>query len=206
MIYKSVCPGCKVMSARRTKGSSLLNSSLSLGLLALAAMSLPVQAQGIANSNANLAPITIAQAAPPQYIPTDVTPFTVTPERNSFSPGLEFKIFQLLPERLWFNSTTEISQRLDTNVLFTYAHPRQDYAFRALPNLTIGYNIFKNTSLYINYFVIKDVFLRNYSNINFPTTQSLSWGIRHSKNFGTRTNLQLDFQALCMFLTLPRTA
>lgn len=199
VIYKSVLAGCKVVLADRISYSflrnCLRNCALSLGLLASAAISLPVQAQGIPNSNATLQPITIAQTAPPQYIPTDVTPFTVAPERNSFNPGLQFRVFQLLPERFWFNSTTEISQRLDTNVLFTYAHPRQDYAFRALPNLTIGYNIFKNTALYINYFVIKDVFARNYSNINFPTTQSLSWGIRHSKNFGNKTNLQLDFQA-----------
>ena len=124
-----------------------------------------------------------------------MTPFTVTPERNSFSPGLKFKLFQILPERLWFNASTEVSQRLDTNSLFTYSKPKANYAFRVLPNLTVGYNIFKNTSIYCNYFVIKDVFARNYSNINFPTTQSLSWGIQHNKQLGEKTNLQYNFQA-----------
>src|SRR6202044_3847981 len=103
----------------------------------------------------------LAQAtAPPQFIPTDVTPFTVSPERNEFSPGYKFKLFQMLPERLWFNSTTEVTQRLDTNVLFTANKPKADYAFRVLPNLTVGYELFKNTSIYANYFVIKDVFAR----------------------------------------------
>jgi hypothetical protein len=151
------------------------------------------QAQGLPG---NLTPINLAQAAPPpQFIPTDVTPFTTAPERSKFSPGYKFRVFQMLPERLWFNLTTEVSQRLDTNVLFTYSNPKADYAFRVLPNLTLGYEIFKNTSVYCNYFVIKDVFARNYSNINFPTTQSLSMGIRHVKQFGEKTTLQFDFQA-----------
>jgi len=165
-------------------------------LLAASALTLTiptVQAQGVPGS---LAPINLAQAAPPpQFIPTDVTPFTTAPERNNFSPGYKFRLFQALPERLWFNFNTEVSQRLDTNVLFTYSHPKADYALRALPNLTVGYNIFKNTSVYCNYFVIKDVFARDYSNINFPTTQSVSMGIRHVKPFSEKTTLQYDFQA-----------
>ena len=56
--------------------------------------------------------------------------------------------------------TTEVSQRLDTNVLFTYSKPKADYAFRVLPNITLGYEIFKNTSVYCNYFVIKVIFAR----------------------------------------------
>lgn len=164
---------------------------LTIGIAVLAL--LPVQAQGV---GAGLAPINLAQAAPPpQFIPTDVTPFTTAPERNSFSSGYKFRIFQILPERLWFNFTTEVSQRLDTNVLFTYSNPKADYAFRVLPNLTVGYEVFKNTSVYANYFVIKDVFARDYSNINAPTTQSLSWGLRHVKQFGEKTTLQYDFQA-----------
>ena len=151
-------------------------------------------------SNFNTLPINlptqIAQVTPPpQFIPTDVTPFTITPERNNFSPGLKFKLFQILPERLWFNATTEVSQRLDTNSLFTYSKPKANYAFRVLPNLTVGYNIFKNTSIYLNYFVIKDVFARDYNSINFPITQSLSWGIQHNKQLGEKTNLQYNFQA-----------
>jgi hypothetical protein len=141
-------------------------------------------------------PAALAQAAPPpQFIPTDVTPFTVAPQRNEFSPGYKFRLFQALPERLWFNFTTEISQRLDTNALFTYSNPKADYAFRALPNFTLGYEIFKNTSIYTNYFAIKDVFARDYNHISFPTTQSLSMGIRHVKQFNEKTSLQFDFQA-----------
>jgi len=141
-----------------------------------------------------LEPISLP-AAPPQFIPTDVTPFTVSPQRNSFTPGYKFKIFQILPERLWFNLTTEVSQRLDTNVLFTYSKPKADYAFRALPNISVGYNILKNTSIYCNYFVIKDIFARDYNSISFPTTQSLSWGIQHNQQLGRKTTLQYTFQA-----------
>ena len=160
----------------------------------------PIKAQGILSPVSTLPPITLSNAqlaqatAPPQFIPTDVTPFTVSPQRNSFSPGYKFRVFQLLPERLWFDTTTEVSQRLDTNVFFTSSHPKADYAFRALPNVTVGYNVLKNTSVYANYFVIKDVFARH-TMLNYPTTQSLSWGIQNNMQLGQKASLQLDFQA-----------
>ncbi len=165
-------------------------------MVGLVGIVLPAWAEIAPPSSATLMPIQLSQTtAPPQFIPTDITPFTVAPERNNFTPGYKFRIFQVLPERLWFNLTTEVSQRLDTNVLFTYSNPKADYAFRALPNLTVGYNIFKNTSLFCNYFVIKDVFARDYNSISSPTTQSLSWGIQHNKQFGLKTALQYNFQA-----------
>lgn len=147
----------------------------------------------------NLAPISltplVAQAPPsPQVIPTDATPFTINPERNAFNPGYKFRIFQALPERLYFTASTEVSQRLDTNVLFTSGRAKADYAFRVLPNLTVGYNIAKNTSVFANYFVIKDTFAAH-NFLNRPTTQSLAWGIQHNKQLGKKTNLQLTFQA-----------
>jgi hypothetical protein len=145
----------------------------------------------------NNAPVVgqIAQVAPPQFIPTDVTPYTVSPERNAFAPGFKFRLFKALPERFWMTSSVEVSQRLDTNVLFTYSNPKAGYAFRALPNITLGYEIARNTSIYTNYFVIKDVYAPDYDNINAPTTQSLSWGIRHTRALGQKTSLQFDFQA-----------
>ncbi len=159
-----------------------------------------VKAEGIAAPNFNLAPIGLStnqiamSTAPPQFIPTDVTPFTVSPQRNAASPGYKFRIFQALPERLWFTSNTEVSQRLDTNVFSTYGHPRSDYVFRVLPNITVGYNVLKNTSVYANYFVIKDLFA-DHTVLNAPTTQSLSWGIQNNKQLGQKASLQFDFQA-----------
>ncbi|MBX9572645.1 MAG: hypothetical protein K2X77_27365 [Candidatus Obscuribacterales bacterium] len=99
-----------------------------------------------------------------------------------------------MPERLWFNASTEVSQRLDTNVFFDYSSPRPDYAFRVLPNVTVGYEALKNTSMYANYFVIKDNFADN-TILSPPTTQSLSWGLQNTQYFGKKTSLQLDFQA-----------
>lgn len=175
---------------------SLVGSRLRL-LIALAALSLASFApQASIAQNAALAPISlISQTAPsPQIIPTDATPFTVNPERNAFTPGYKFRIFQALPERLYFTASTEVSQRLDTNVLFTSGRAKADYAFRVLPNITVGYNIAKNTSVFANYFVIKDTFaVQNF--LNKPTTQSLAWGVQHNKQLGKKTNLQLTFQA-----------
>lgn len=162
-------------------------------LFAVCAVSLPVFAQ---SANSPGPPPT----APPQFLPTDITPYT-TRDRNVFAPGYRFKLFKFLPERLWFNVRAETSQRLDTNALFTARNGKADYAFRVLPNISVGYNILRNTSLYANYFAIKDVFARDYSNINFPTTQSLSWGIQHIVPLGKTTNLQFNAQARELWLT-----
>ncbi|MBX9720565.1 MAG: hypothetical protein K2X81_04130, partial [Candidatus Obscuribacterales bacterium] len=67
---------------------------------------------------------------------------------------------------------------------------------------TVGYNLLKNTSVYTNYFVIKDVFARQYdTNINFPTTQSLSLGIQHAQPIGEKTSVRLSVQARELWLT-----
>ncbi len=130
----------------------------------------------------------------PGVLPTDATPIGINRERGLLAPEYKFRLNQRLPERLWFTSTTEVSQRLDTNVLFTKRRPRPDYAFRALPNITLGYNVLKRTSVYTNYFVIKDVFAE-LGRLSTPTTQSLSFGLRHDIPLGRKTDLQLDFQA-----------
>lgn len=138
-----------------------------------------------------------ARTAPPLsgVIPTDVTPSGLGRERELVAPGLTFRIFQRMPARLWWQSTTEVSQRFESNVFFTSRHGRGDYVFRALPNVTLGYNLFGNTSIYCNYFVIKDVYARHGNELTFPTTQSLALGLRQSFLLGRKTNLQLDFQA-----------
>jgi hypothetical protein len=66
--------------------------------------------------------------------------------------------------------------------------------FRAAPNVSVGYNVLKNTSVYTNYFVIKDVFAYHTS-LTPPTTQSLSWGVNHNIQVGEKTTVQLDAQA-----------
>jgi len=143
----------------------------------------------------------VAQATPdalrinPTVIPTDVTPLIFSGERGLLSRDLRFALMKRLPERLWFNMTTEASQRLETNPFFTTGGGKTDYAFRIMPNVTVGYNLLKRTSIYCNYFVIKDVFARNARILNFPTTQSLSLGFRHDVPIGRKTNIQFDFQA-----------
>lgn len=136
-------------------------------------------------------------AAPtPNILPTDATRPYTGQERGVFENEKEtqFRIYQRLPKRLWFNSVTEVSQRLDTNVLFTSRDAQADYVFRALPNISVGYNVLENTSIYGNYFLIKDVFA-THGFLTNPTTQSLSLGFRQNVPVGSKTNLQFDFQA-----------
>lgn len=147
----------------------------------------------------DLTPVRLAQSVaqvPLGPIPTDVTPVDMGREISDIAnPGWRFRMMQRLPPRLWFNMSTEVSQRLDTNVLFTARNPEADYTFRVLPNVSLGYNVLKNTSVYCNYFVIKDVFARNGSQLTFPTTQSLSLGLRQDITINPRTFAQIDFQA-----------
>ncbi len=130
----------------------------------------------------------------PGFLPTDTTPLIFTGERGLLSRELKFSLLKRLPERLWFNTTTEVSQRLETNPRFTAHAPAADYVFRALPNVTVGYNFLKNTGIYCNYFVIKDVFAR-FPRFGRPTNQSLALGLRHSITINSKTSAQFDLQA-----------
>jgi len=130
----------------------------------------------------------------PSLIPTDVTPIGLGRERELLKPGPTFYLLQKLPSRLWINGSVELSNRGETNVFFTRKHHKADYVFRTLPNLTIGYRILPRTSVYTNYFVLKDVFAAH-GVLTYPTTQSVSMGLRHEIPIRTRTNLQFDLQA-----------
>jgi hypothetical protein len=140
-----------------------------------------------------------AQAVPfvnPGPLPTDVTPIRIQQTKELFQPGPTLYMFQKLPSRLWFNLNTEINQRYESNVYLTQHGHSSDYVFRTYPNVTVGYNMFGNTSIYSNYFVIKDLYANsNHHNLTGPTTQSVSMGLRNTKQIGHRNTLQLDFQA-----------
>ena len=195
------------MSSRLTKGLEIL-FVVSLVYVCLPCWH-PALAQGIslppagsahlttANETFTEAPaIRLAQVSPPPgTIPTDITPVDVGQARDYLTDSWRVRLFQRLPAKLWFNSTTEVSQRLDTNVFFTFNKPRADYTFRALPNVTLGWSVLNNSSIYCNYFVIKDVFAKHGHLLTFPTTQSLALGLRQDLTLSRKTFLQLDFQS-----------
>jgi hypothetical protein len=156
-----------------------------------------VAAQQFTPSTQNFSPIRLNQQPLPNLpslIPTDVTPIGLGRERELLRPGKTFYLLQKLPSRMWINGSVEVSQRGETNVFFTNSNRKADYVFRALPNLSVGYRILPRTSLYTNYFVLKDVFADN-GRLSYPTTQSLAWGVRHEIPIRNRTNLQFDLQA-----------
>jgi hypothetical protein len=167
--------------------------------LLLVALAMVAQVFSGAQAQVELPPVTlhtqIAQVPPPGPLPTDVTPIGLGQEQDLLRPGLAFRAFQKLPERLWFNVSTEVSQRLETNVFFTNSNRYDDYVFRVLPNVSLGYNVLERTSIYCNYFVIKDVYAKHGNRLTFPTTQSLSLGFRQEVPMGRKTSMQLDFQA-----------
>lgn len=166
---------------------------------------LPAQAQPSLNQAGAFAPITLkgnfqlAQLPPreavpnPTIIPTDVTPIGIGQEREMIRPGYSYYLLQKLPQKMWLNATVETSQRLETNVFFTSSHAQPDYVFRVQPNITLGYKILPRTSLYTNWFLIKDVFA-DHGRLSYPTFQSVSGGVQHDIPIKARTNLQLNYQ------------
>ncbi len=130
----------------------------------------------------------------PGALPTDLTPLIFSGERGLLSHELKYKLLRNLPSRLWFNTSTEVSQRLETNPIFSIHAHTGDYVFRTLPNVTVGYNVLNNTGVYVNYFVIKDVYARE-GTLGVPTTQSLALGVQQKLYSGRKTSAQFDFQA-----------
>lgn len=159
-------------------------------LLALVLNASPAFAQIAGQS---LAPIRLAQVQNPTIIPTDITPTGIGEERELFTPGRTYYFMHKLPKNMWISHTTECTQRLETNVLFTNHNNQADYVFRIQPNTTVGYNFLPHTSVYCNYFFIKDVFA-NHGLLSRPNFMSLAGGLRQDVPIGTKSNLQVDFQ------------
>jgi hypothetical protein len=159
---------------------------------------LSANAQGAFVQPQFAAPVTLVADAPPAVnptiLPTDVTPISRGAERAALSREMRFSLMKKLPTRLWFSLSAEVSQRYESNVFLTYSHHKGDYVYRTLPNITLGYNILPHTSVYCNYFVIKDEFAIH-NLLSFPTNQSLSLGVRHDVQIGRKTSAQFDLQA-----------
>jgi hypothetical protein len=147
-----------------------------------------------------LPPFATAQQAAPLVptgpLPTDLTPIRLKEERELFKPGPTFYLFQKLPANLWVNISAETNLRFESNVFLTAHQPKRDIVYRTFPNITVGYNFLKNTGIYTNYFMIKDVYggSGTFNHLTIPTNQSLSLGFRHNE-YWKNTYLQWDFQA-----------
>ncbi len=142
-------------------------------------------------------PILLAQVASPGVLPTDATKGNLLQDQATAYPGFKLRLGQKLPANLWIQCSTEVNQRLDTNVFLTYKKPQPDYVFRAAPNVTVGYNLFNsNTSVYVQYFTIKDCYTVHHRPLTLPTTQSCAIGLRHQFQpwFKNRVSTYLDCQ------------
>lgn len=128
----------------------------------------------------------------PAIIPTDETPTRIGEERQLLSSPWKLRLLERLPSRMYFSAVTEMTQRFESNVFSAASQPRRDYVFRILPNVTLGYNIAPRTSVYANYFVIKDVFAHT-PRLNQSTFQSVGGGIQHELMLG-KNHVQLNFQ------------
>jgi len=165
----------------------------------------PARCQGVPDVHVitNNTPVLLAQGAPaptPGVLPTDATKGNFLQDQASVYPGFQLRLSQMLPARMWIQSSTEVNQRLDTNVFLTYKKPQPDYVFRVAPNVTVGYNIFDQTSVYAQYFMIKDVYTVHHRPLTEPVTQSIAMGLRHYIiPYQSRFQTYLDIQARELF-------
>ena len=174
-----------------------------VSLLILQALGAPCLAQSFDAS----APVSISQVPfvsqrssvpDPAIIPTDQTPTPVGEERQLFATPIKLMLLERLPSRMYFSAVTEATQRFESNVFNNARSPRRDYVFRILPNVTLGYNVFKRTNVYANYFMIKDVFADTPA-LNQSTFHSIAGGIQQDVPIGRKTNLQLNMQVRQLF-------
>jgi hypothetical protein len=138
--------------------------------------------QASAAGDPSLAPISLNAQIEQTTLPAPFTaggavPLMLSGASNSFDRGFRFRLFQMLPARMWFNATAEMSQRTDSNVFMSRENARSGYVVRLLPNITVGYDIFKNTAVYANCFSSKDTYF-GHPSLNFPAMQAASVGVR----------------------------
>jgi len=172
--------------------------SLVLGALMGCAAAQPARAESVITA---AQPILLAQVPSPGVLPTDATKGNMLQDQAVAYPGFKLRLWQKFPTRMWVQGSTEVTQRLDTNVFLNYKKPQPDYVFRVAPNMTVGYNILDQTSVYAQYFVIKDDYTVHHEPLTNPTTQSVAVGLRHylPPMFKGRVSTYLDVQARELF-------
>lgn len=115
---------------------------------------------------------------------------------NQFQTGLLYK----LPARMFFQSSTENSLRLETNVLQTLHRNRADMIYRVLPNVTAGYALTKTTRIAANYFFLRDQYTRDN---HFLSRNIHSIGLQLNQDIpvNERTNITLGFMGRQLLLS-----
>ncbi|MBX9685337.1 MAG: hypothetical protein K2X27_01470 [Candidatus Obscuribacterales bacterium] len=125
------------------------------------------------------------------------------PERTSaifqtdqFKTGILYK----LPARMFFQSSTENSLRLETNVFQTLHRNRADMIYRVLPNVTVGYALTKATRVSANYFYFRDQYTRNSHTLS-RNIHSIGIQVQHDVHISEKTNLTAGFMGRQLLLS-----
>lgn len=153
---------------------------------------------------------TVPGTALPRYEGLIQTDITTMPETDlPTPPGSKASFFRpkapdwtyKLPPNFWINASCEAAQRFDSNVFQTLGGGVCDYSFRVQPRIETGWRFSNRFQPYVEYFVIKDVFVKA-TDFNPPTSQSLAAGVKGSiwtkfdpEDKGLRKTLSYDFRA-----------
>lgn len=126
--------------------------------------------------------------------PVDLAPVKLLERTNSgFQPNqFQTNLLYKLPAKFFFYSSTENSLRFESNVLQTLHHNRGDMVYRALPNVTFGYALTKNTRVAANYFFLRDQYTRDnhFLSRNF---NSFGLQVQHDIPLTERTTITTGF-------------
>ncbi len=153
-------------------------------------------------SGTTSATITQATEAAAGQLPIELTPVRL-PERRSAGEAIDAiktGFLYKLPARMFFNATVENSLRLETNVYQTAHHQRADMVYRILPNVTLGYNLTRRTSVAANYFFLRDQYTRN-AHILSRNIQSAGIRLDHDIPINQRTNARVGLFWRELFVT-----
>ncbi len=117
-------------------------------------------------------------------------------QSNQFQTGLLYK----LPARMFFQSSTENSLRLETNVFQTLHHNRADMIYRVLPNVTAGYALTKTTRIAANYFFLRDQYTRDNHTLS-RNIHSIGLQLNQDIPINERTSLTVGFMGRQLLLS-----
>lgn len=136
------------------------------------------------NTQIDLAPVKLPERTSPIF------------QTNQFQTGILYK----LPSRMFFQSSTENSLRLETNVFQTLRHNRQDMVYRVLPNVTVGYALTKTTRVAANYFYLRDQYTRDNHTLS-RNIHSIGFQLNQDIPVNERTNITLGFMGRQLLLS-----
>lgn len=151
---------------------------------------LPTKHRGPSYVKLNAFELRMLQRLPSKLYLSAITESTFRLETNPFQNASQISTLRVLTGG---TPLFDMSQSEQRSILKTLSECNaEQQVFRAYPNLTAGWQFTPRTSVYANYFLIRDSLIHN-GNLN-STTQSVGGGIQYDIPIGKTFDLQPNLQ------------